>query len=84
MGRTITPKYALTVKVESGRYYTPMAWTVREDGPATVAGLSRWIEAFEASTAQGGANAHLGVERITSARITLNVSGGEIVAQVAR
>lgn len=84
MGQTITPRFALRVSLASGRRVTPIAWNVREDGPATDAGLARWVEQFEASTGPNGANAHLGQERVLSARIVRNDDFGQVVATFRR
>jgi hypothetical protein len=54
--------------------YRPRPWklgckVVPADGPLTEAGLRAFCERFEASTAPGGVNAHLGQTRILSAAL---------------
>jgi hypothetical protein len=80
MGRTATSKYAVSVTVP-GYSYSLAAWRCKQSGRPTEANLTAYIEAFEASTRPGGANAHLGEQRVTSAYIKVNEYNGRTVAK---
>jgi hypothetical protein len=77
MGRSTTPRYV----VEMSGGFTAAAWRVRQDGRPTDANLARYVAGFEASTAPGGVNAHLGTTRVRSAKVRENSYGGEVVAR---
>lgn len=82
MGRTTTPKYKMEMHTP-GFYTTPMGWVVRNDGPATEAGLAKWMEKYIASLQPGGANDHLGAKHMpTYARLSLNTgSDAPVIAE---
>lgn len=80
MGRSITPTYRIEFRATGG-YHTPSAWRA-EYGRPSAASLARWVESFEASTREGGVNAHLGVTTVWSARIVRQATGA-VVADYA-
>lgn len=64
--------------------YRPRPWklgskTVPADGPLSEPGLRAFCERFEASTAPGGPNAHLGPTRILDARL-VDQRNGKLIA----
>ncbi len=68
--------------------YRPRPWklgckVVPADGPLTEAGLRAFCERFEASTAPGGVNAHLGRTRILNAVLMDQKLGRRIAGYVA-
>lgn len=81
MGRTSTPTYVVEIEMPGYRY-APAAWRVSSAvnapgyGKPTDANLARYVEKFEESTRPGGVNAHLGFQRVTTARIRRNTSNG--------
>lgn len=81
MGRIATSKYAVSITVP-GYSYSLAAWRCNQSGRPTDANLTRYVQAFEASTQAGGCNAHLGEQHVTRAYIKVN-SGydGAIVAR---
>jgi hypothetical protein len=79
MGRSTTPTYALRLTVMRRGSYSPQAWNVKAYGRPTAATLATQVAAFEASTREGGCNAHLGAETVRTARVTRQ-STGETVA----
>jgi len=79
MGRIVTPKYAVRIEVAGPFLMTPAAWR-REYGRPNALSLAKYVENFEASTREGGANEHLGPTTVTRAAIKRNVLGGAILA----
>lgn len=78
--------YRLEITVASGWRVTPMEWRTRAHklygpgyGKPSVANITRWVEAYEASMRPGGPNAHLGQDQVLTARVT-NQRTGEAVA----
>jgi hypothetical protein len=62
-----------------GSHYTPMAWPTKHAGRPSDEALRAYVEGFEASTREGGVNAHLGEEFVLDARV-VRQSNGEVVA----
>jgi hypothetical protein len=56
MGRSVTPKYAMTV---DGNPETCFTWDCKRYGRPTVANIEKWVMAFAKSLEVGGSNAHL-------------------------
>ena len=83
MGHTTTTKYQVRLYVP-GYNYSPASWNCRRDGRPTGDNLREYVLNFEASTQPGGVNAHLGVNEVESARITLNEYMGATVAEYRR
>jgi hypothetical protein len=79
MGQSIAVTYTveLVTRGESGRRFlcTPAEWRVKARnrvpgyGRPTVANLENYISTFEGSTQAGGCNAHLGAQKVVSAKI---------------
>jgi hypothetical protein len=86
MGRVVTPTFRLEVQVvgDYGRTGYATVWTAQAwRGRATVARLVDWVKGMEASTREGGVNAHLGETTIRSAEI-IRQSTGDTVATYRR
>jgi hypothetical protein len=87
MGRTTTPKYAVSLFVP-GFNYTPMAWRVATRGRArgygmpTDANLAKWIKDFE-EDCRTGANKHLGEQTVERA-VIIRQSDRKVVASYLR
>lgn len=79
MGRTITPTYRTEIKVAGPYAWTPAAWRCKEQGRPTDAALAAYVAVLEASTREGGCNAHLGETTVRSARI-IHQPTGDVVA----
>lgn len=79
MGRTVTPTFALTLRVP-GFYMTPSGWDCKRQGRPSDATLAAAVEMFEASTRPGGCNAHLGTTVVSSAKV-VRQSTGDVVAE---
>lgn len=86
MGRSTTPTFAVTAMyyhANGGRWgSTPYGWDSKREGRPSDATLARHVAAFEASTRQGGANAHLGAATVLRARV-VRQSTGETVGVYA-
>ena len=88
MGNTHTPKYRIEYRgvvvltgTEARRVsLTPHGWDCKNAGRPSDENLRRYIEGFEASTLPGGTNEHLGITRVSSAKIVFNTGYGETVA----
>lgn len=78
--RDTTTKYQVRLKV-SGYGFPPMSWNCKRDGRPTAANLQKFVESFEASTREGGVNAHLGATKVTRAAIMLNDGSRKLVAE---
>lgn len=83
---TRTPTYRLEMTDNKGSF--AMGWDVKApkgvphytaDGKPTIANLERKIKAYEESTQPGGVNAHLGVCRVSKARIIRQATGEVMV-----
>lgn len=89
MGRSRTPTYILKIVLESGNYCTPMEWRVAKSymgygyGRPTVENIAKLVDDFEKSLLHGGANQHLGYDKVLSATIT-NQKTGEVIAEWSR
>lgn len=83
MGRSITPTFRLegtAVGDADGRRFPILqAWETKYAGRPSDATLAAHVKVAEAATLPGGVNAHLGAERITTARV-VRQSTGEVVA----
>ena len=83
----MTYKYRLEMQVP-GYHLTPMRWLVRASGQfpgygkPTNENLEKHVRAFEASTQEGGPNAHLGPTRVSKAKI-IHQETGVVVAAYA-
>lgn len=80
MGRSTTPKYALTVDG------IPMIWDCRTAGKPTAANLEKWIMAYAKSLELGGCNEHISkalghIPYPRHAVIRQNRLGGTVVAE---
>jgi hypothetical protein len=88
MGRSTTPTYVVRIIVP-GFFYTPSPWRVRSqgqipgDGQPTDDNLSAYVRGFEASCEPGGANAHLGPQKVTKARIVRQATGETVATYTA-
>jgi hypothetical protein len=82
MGRSITPTYRIEFRL-AGSYWTPSGWNVKRDGRPTDERLAQYVADLEASTREGGVNAHLGEQVVLSAKV-VRQSSGEIVASYAK
>lgn len=82
MGRTITPRYRVELRVP-GFHFTPAGWDGKHCGRPSDASLRAYVLAFEASTQPGGINAHLGPTTIERARV-VRQSDDTIVARYER
>lgn len=82
MGRSITWKYRIEMQATGG-YYTPARWDTKHAGRPTDLTLARHIELFEASTREGGCNAHLGAVTVTSAEV-IRQADATVVAAYTR
>ena len=80
MGRTVTTKYQVTLYAP-GMSGMPYCWNVKRDGMPTGDNLRKHVEGFEASTREGGVNAHLGEVRVPRAAIRLNDGSRQLVAE---
>jgi len=80
MGRSIAITYTveMVTRNEAGQQFrhTPSEWRVRArygnlpgHGKPTLENLTTYVTAFEVSTRANGCNAHLGVQKVLSARI---------------
>lgn len=82
MGRSVTPTYRIEFRI-AGSYWTPSAWNVKRDGRPTEDRLAQYVNDLEASTREGGVNAHLGEQVVLSAKV-VRQSTGEVVASYAK
>lgn len=88
MGKVVTPRYVVkfsrvvSVDGESARFVmiTDAAWNCKQAGRPTDENLRKYVRDFEDSTLPGGVNEHLGVTRVGSAKIALNVGAGNTLA----
>jgi hypothetical protein len=79
MGRSVAIKYTLEMVTQdaAGKLFecTPSEWRSRArnhvpgHGAPTEANLAKYVAGFQKSTQPGGANAHLGVQTVTRAKI---------------
>ena len=76
-------KYQISL-LTAGVGFTPYSWNCRRDGRPTEANLRKHVESFEASTREGGVNAHLGEVTVLRAVIRLNDGRGKVVAEYKR
>ncbi len=81
MSNSTTPTYRIEFRV-AGFHWTPSGWNVKRDGRPTDESLAQYVADLEASTREGGVNAHLGETHILSAKI-VRQSSGEVVAEYA-
>jgi len=88
MGRSITPKYVVTVThVNPSVVSTPSVWNCRESGRPTAANLKRWVDLYHESLKPGGVNEHVARAFgagawLQSARLMNNADGSrETVAE---
>lgn len=79
MGRSRTFTYALHVTTFQPGRVTPIGWE-RDFGPATDAGLARFVADFEAATRPGGVNAHLGELTVSSATLVRQRDGAVVAS----
>lgn len=83
MGRTTTPTFRVEINdvvlATGNRNVAQMAWDTTRAGRPNDATLAEYVSRYEASTAPGGANDHLGVTVVTTARV-IRQSTNEIVA----
>jgi hypothetical protein len=82
MGQSITPAYRVEVTVE-GSYWTPARWDAKHFGRPNDGALVDYVEQVEASTREGGVNAHLGATVIRSAKV-IRQADNEVVARYHR
>lgn len=88
MGKSVTPTYRIEIPsavcvtrgVRVG--HSPAGWSVKHSGSPTDESLAKYVADYEASTLPGGVNEHLGVTRVSSARV-VHQSSGEVVATYA-
>jgi len=78
MGTSLTPTYRVEFRI-AGSYWTPSAWNVKRDGRPTDEKLATYVADLEASTREGGCNAHLGATVVFGATI-VRQSDDEVVA----
>jgi len=78
MGRSTTPTFRCEMNISRGSM-TPLAWDTKHAGRPSDATLKAFVEHFEASTRQGGVNAHLGPTVVWSAKV-IRQSTGDTVA----
>lgn len=76
---TSTPTYRIEM-VATGGSYTPAAWPTKHLGRPGPSSLLLYVSTFEASTREGGVNAHLGAVTVKSAKV-IRQSTGEVVAE---
>lgn len=75
MGRSRSIKYVVRLEFGTNTFNTPAEWRTRarnnvpSHGKPNAANLAKYVHGFEASTQPGGVNAHLGVQKVTSARV---------------
>lgn len=84
MGKTRSIRFIVQYTVGRG-FWTPSEWRVRARGVVpgmgrpTLVNLKKQVTLAEASTQPGGVNAHLGITKITSAKI-IDQDSGETLA----
>lgn len=80
MGRTTTPTFRLEMQDANPYHnYSGQRWDTKNAGRPNDANLAKDIAHFEASTREGGCNAHLGEITITKATV-IRQSNNEVVA----
>jgi hypothetical protein len=73
-----TPTFRVEMKATGGAY-TPAAWPTKHLGRPSDSTLAAYVESFEASTREGGVNAHLGAVTVWSAKV-IRQSNSQVVA----